>query len=89
LTTRPLVLEGHELVVNCDASNGSLAVEVLGADGSVQEGFRKEDCQRIQGDEISVPVQWGARGIGSLDQETIRLRFHVDNARLYAFAALD
>ena len=89
LTTKPLVLKGKALVVNCDASEGKVDVEVLDANGTVLQGFGKKECKSIQGDEISARVEWEASEISSLAQEPIRLRFYLDNAKLYAFATLD
>jgi hypothetical protein len=89
LTTKPFVLQGNALKVNCDASNGKLDVEILAADGGVLEGFAKEDCLSIRGDEISAEVKWAAREINNLGQQTVRLRFYVDHAKLYSFAVVD
>ena len=46
------------LAVNCDASNGELIVEVLDERGDVVEGFGREDCKGVRGDQISAPVEW-------------------------------
>jgi hypothetical protein len=88
LTTKPLILKGKELRVNCDASGSKINVEVLDVDGTVLQGFSKEACKGIRGDEIAARVEWEGSEFSSLDQKPIKLRFHMDNARLYSFVAL-
>ena len=89
LTTRPLALGDKGLAVNCDASNGELIVEVLDERGNVVEGFGREDCKGVRGDQISAPVEWREGQISSLGQAPIRLRFFLDNAKLYSFTPID
>ena len=70
--------------VNCDASNSELIVEMLDERGDVGEGFGREDCKGVRGDQVSAPVEWREGQISSLDQAPIRLRFFLDNAKLYS-----
>jgi hypothetical protein len=83
------VLGDKGLAVNCDASNGELIVEVLDERGDVVEGFGREDCKGVRGDQISAPLAWREGQISSLGQVAIRQRFFLDNADLYSFTSLN
>ena len=82
--TVPLSVSGDRLEVNVDASKGSLAVEVLSADGNPQPGFSKEDCEEIRLDDVRHVVRWNGNNRLKANQP-LRLRFHLKNAKLYRF----
>ena len=84
--THPLSFEGSELVINHSTSAaGSIRVEVQNEDGRPLDGFAMQDCQEIFGDEIERVVDWGSgSGLGALAGKTIRLRFAMQDADLYA-----
>lgn len=87
LTTRPLVFIGDTLEVNANATGGSIQVEALDADGNVIEGFAREDCTPLTTDSVRHVVTWRDDPDCHLIQATpIKLRFHIVDARLYAFA---
>jgi hypothetical protein len=86
LTTKPLVFLGDTLEVNADALGGSLTIEAIGADGQVIEGFGAADCAPITTDSVRHVVKWQDNlDCHQLQGRPIRLRFHLKNARLYAF----
>ena len=99
VTTRPLRFEGDRLEVNVraplEAADGSqssgrphgrFAVEVLDINSTPLPGYSKQDCDVFSGDEARLVVTWNGgpylRGLAGLP---VRLRFHLDNAALYAF----
>jgi len=85
LTTRPLRFSGSALFVNA-SSDGEIRVEVLDRAGRVIAPFTKEQCQPIVGDGTRLPVQWrGQTGLSALRGETVRFRFTLTRARLFAF----
>jgi hypothetical protein len=48
--------------------------------------YRAEHNSAIADDAVRIPVQWtGAQGFQPLPASTIRLKFHLMNAKLYAF----
>ena len=60
-------------------------MEVQNEDGRPLDGFAMQDCQEIFGDEIERVVDWGSgSGLGALAGKTIRLRFAMQDADLYA-----
>jgi hypothetical protein len=87
LTTVPLLMSGDRLIVNANASLGSVKVEILDAAGKPLEGFSKEDADSIQGDSVRHTARWKGRAdVSSLKGKPITLRFHIDRSKLYSFA---
>ena len=86
LTTKPLVFLGDTIEVNANAAGGSLTVEALDADGKVIEGFGVADCTPITTDSVRHVLIWKDNADCHLLQgRPIKLRFHLKNAKLYAF----
>ena len=72
-----------ELNVN---SSGSVKVAILNVDMSPIEGFGIDDCKSIDEDAIHKTVSWNqGSDVSSLAGKTVRLKFELDNAKLYAF----
>ncbi len=82
--TIPLRIPSNALQVNADARAGQIAVEVLTQDGQVQQGFSREECVPLTGNEIRHQVRWKSRTLADARQP-LRLRFVLNRARLYAF----
>ena len=85
LTTKPFVVKGEQLIVNTDATDGELRVEVLSEDRAPIQGYDAADCEPIATDELRAPVRWSDRSMKQLQGKTIRLRFQLDGAKLFAF----
>ncbi len=87
LATHPLVFEGEELELNYSTSAaGSIKVEVQDEGGNPLPGFALDDYPEMFGDEIEGVARWSrGTGIGSLAGKTMRLRFWLKDADLYAF----
>jgi hypothetical protein len=81
LTTRPVLAKGNFLFMNADAAKGEISAEVLDQDGNVLRA--KEDCAPVKIDGTCVAVRW-SKG-QDIANRPIKIRFHVKNARLYAF----
>jgi hypothetical protein len=79
-----LRVSGDRLELNADASKGSLSVEVLSADGKLQRGFSKEDCEEIRSNSVRHAVRWNGNNHLKIP-DVLRLRFHLRNAKLYSF----
>lgn len=80
LVTNPFVLSGDELFVNTDASNGSLEVTVLDADGNPLAV-----SQAIFGDQLHASLQWSSGDLASHLGETVSLQFTLQDASLYSY----
>jgi hypothetical protein len=86
VTTKPFRTHGRELRVNAKADCGRLRVEVLDERGIALPGFGRNECRVMQTDRVNEPMAW--KETGSLEKvqgRAIRLRFHLENVRLYAY----
>ena len=85
--TKPLVVEGSELRVNVDSWRGRVKVEVLNADdGQSFPGYTFDESIPAMVDSIDEPVRWREKAdLAELRGRTVRLRFSVLQAELYAF----
>mgnify|MGYP007073181728 FL=1 len=88
--TRPFVLEGAALALNIDAAHGSLAIEILDADGQPMTGFSGEHAAtHTSVDELRLTAKWPVKSdLSELVGETVRLRFRLQLADLYAFQVM-
>jgi len=84
--TKPLIWHGSALWVNADARTGALRVEVVGADGKPMQEMARDDCSPVSRDGVRLPIRWRkSNRLDSLEGKTVRLRFYLRNARIYAF----
>ncbi|HIC35975.1 MAG TPA: hypothetical protein EYO78_14330 [Gammaproteobacteria bacterium] len=84
----PLRIPDGRLEVNVDATQGSLAVEVLFPDGRIQPGFSAKTCSPIRGDHLHHPVNWTQIDLTQA-QQPLRLRFSLRQAKLYSFRIVE
>ena len=87
VTTVPVVLQGSTLYVNAHARPGTVSAEVLDVSGEPIRGFTHEDCQPMSNrDCLECPLYWrNDRRLTELAGRTVRVRFHVQGAKLYSF----
>ena len=86
LTTRPFLLGGDELRVNVKSDYGKLVAELLDLGGKVIPGYASGDCAEVSEDAVSTPVNWGnGPDLKKLQSQPVRIRFSLENARLYAY----
>ncbi|MDP7105686.1 MAG: hypothetical protein QGH41_01335, partial [Roseibacillus sp.] len=88
--TRPFEVEGDRLQVNVDATAGRVRVELLDAQGHPIPAFSGDAAKVYRGvDQLRMEPMWGNQaGLSPLKGQRIKLRFHLDNARLYSFQIL-
>jgi hypothetical protein len=91
LTTRPITFsKGDRLFVNVNTPDGRLRVEVLDADGRVIEGLSVTDSVPVSVDSTLEEIRWNShKSLAGLQNQPIRLRFHLTNGQLYAFWVSD
>ena len=80
LLTKPRRWPGRPLHVNADAPRGELRVEVLDGGGRVLAA-----SAALTGDTTDGTVRWASGSAEDLRGETVRLRFMLRQARLYAY----
>ncbi len=90
MTTRPIRFRGSRLVLNCSTSAaGSIRVEIQDEAGRPIPGYSLQDSREIFGDSVEQAVSWKRSGhLGSLSGRTVRLRFLLKDADLYALQFL-
>jgi len=95
LLTIPLLVKATRgLVVNADASKGTLRVQVCDAQDNVIEGLRFSDCAKITSDGTRLPVLWPdeketKRKLAELKGRQIKLEFELRDVSLFAFEFLE
>ena len=87
IVTRPFRLDGGKLEVNIDAGDGWVRVEVLDEAGKAIPGYSAGAARQHKDvDELRLAPQWKSRGdLSQLKGKTVKLRFTLQNAKLYAF----
>jgi hypothetical protein len=98
--TRPLVFEGSRLVLNVKA-DGFVRAAIMDLSGTTlcalgtpvvdpprckTDIFGIDQCDAIKGDSVRHVVTWNGRSdIGRFAGEVVRVRFEMQNAKLFAF----
>ena len=82
--TVPLPEDAAGLEVNANAEGGQVRVELCGADGRVLDGFSREDCLPLSGDELRWQVKWRAGDISRIKRD-VKIRFVMNRSKLYSF----
>lgn len=87
LTTKPFRFTGTRLVINADATGGSVRVALLTESGQELPGFGATDCAPLQQrSDLDWNVAWsGAPSLALQQGQPVRLKFLLTNARLYTF----
>ncbi|MCZ6678658.1 MAG: hypothetical protein O7E52_15605 [Candidatus Poribacteria bacterium] len=89
ITTTPLRSNGGSLSLNVKSDYGNVLVECLDPANQPIPGYSKDDCLPIQVDSVDAQVKWRDKAdLAELKEKPFKLRFHLFNARLYAYRAL-
>lgn len=83
LLTRPIEVRGS-LWINAEAK-GSIRVSVHDVNDRPLPGWSEEDCSPFSGDQLEAELKWGDRTLEDLHGQIVRLRFHLDEAKLFSF----
>ncbi|MCK5328321.1 MAG: hypothetical protein KAR36_06940, partial [Candidatus Latescibacteria bacterium] len=85
--TKPLTVDGRELHINVDSWRGQVRAEILDAStGRPIPGFGREESVPAVTDHIDATLRWDNKpDISELRGRTVRLRFWILRAQLYAF----
>ena len=86
MLTKPILVTGKQLVLNNSTSaNGSIYVEIQTADGEPIPGYTLRECKLMVGDSLERAVAWDTTDdLSSLSGQTVRLRFVMKDADIYA-----
>ena len=88
--TKTFKLKGDKLQVNVNAVAGNVKVELLDPTGKPIPGFSGDAAKTYRGyDNLRLEPKWkGQVDLSAIKGKNVRLRFHLTNAKLYAFQAL-
>lgn len=91
LITKPITFSGNKLTVNISSSAaGGGFVELQDANGQPIPGYTLAECTELNTDDLARVVTWkNGSDIRSLAGKTVRLRFRLKDADLYAFQFVD
>ena len=81
MLTKSLTLDGKELRLNADASQGYVTVSVTDDIGTPLDGYTS---RRIVGDQLDASVEF-PQPFEALRDKEIRLQFQLRNASLYSY----
>lgn len=84
LTTRTVTFNGSHLFVNANVE-GELRVEVLDERGQPIAPLTRERCRPLRTDHTRALVEWSGGSIAQVAGRRVKLRFWLDEGRLYAF----
>ena len=86
MLTKPMQFSGEKLTLNLSTSSaGSIRVEIQDEAGGPLKGYSLEDSDVVFGDEIAQVVTWKKKAdVSALAGQTVRLRFVMKDADLYA-----
>ena len=86
MTTRLIQFEGEKLIINADAENGYILVELTDEEGKAIPGYTKEECVPFNKDEIHGQVQWKSnKNLATVREKAVHIKFHMQSARLFSF----
>lgn len=86
LVTKPLTFTGERLVLNADASGGSVRVELQDATGKPIPGFTLAECVPFRENAVAGRATWkSGSNLASIAGRPVRLNIEVARARLFAF----
>ena len=91
LITKPLVFSGKRLSLNyATSAAGSLRVELQNGAGLPLRGFSLADADELFGDSVDQQAMWrGSADVAALQGKTVRLRFTLKDADVFAFQFRD
>ena len=87
VVTRPFKLEGDKLMVNVDARDGTVSVEVLDEAGQPLSGFSAaEIVPATRLDELRWQPYWKKHtDLSTIRGKIVQLKFQLRDAKLYSF----
>ena len=87
ITLKPISFDNvKSLSLNADASEGSIRIELLDADGYRLRGFSKDDAMPLTTDSLQHTVRWKQSTLAELPKGKYMLRLHLDNAEVFALS---
>jgi len=83
-TTKPIEVAGKRLHVNAEASTGSVRAALLDEAGKPLAPFTAAACAPASGSGVRQPLRWRTGSLGSIAGRRVRVKFHLQNAKLFS-----
>ena len=80
----PVPPGAQALTVNADAADGQVLVELCAAGGAVLDGFSRQRCVPLRGNELDWRVAWKTADLAAV-REAVKIRFILTRSRLYSY----
>lgn len=87
LESQPMVWPGGDLLLNANASEGTIEARIKRPDGGDFDGFSFEDSIPLRQDGRRLKVVWKEAGMNDLKNEAIQIELRFTNADVFAFLA--
>ena len=87
IVTKKLKFTGSKLTLNAkaDGTGNYIKVELLDSNGSVINGYSKNDCTTINSDNVEHTVSWtGGSDISSLAGQEIQVKIYTKGSKVYS-----
>ena len=87
VTTKPIEFAGRRLSINAKAdAHAQVRVEALDVAGQPIANYSADDCVPVRENHVDAEIKWKNRtDVSELAGRPIRLRFHLQNARIYSY----
>jgi hypothetical protein len=86
MATRLLTFGGDRLVINADAENGFVRVELTDREGTPIPGYTRDESVPFTRDDLRGDTRWSSgRSVAELQGKPVRILFQMRTARLYSF----
>jgi hypothetical protein len=86
VTTKPFRLDGTRLLVNLAARGGEVRIELLDESSQPIASYSGQDSAVAKDiDNLRWSPRWPGGGLDSLNGKIVRIKFHMQNATVYAF----
>lgn len=85
MTTKPFLSQGGQLFVNAETKDGAVMAEIVDA-GTYQplSGFSAAESIPVRGDHLRAQLRWNHQ-LSLPEERPVRVRFQLQQAKLYAF----
>jgi len=89
MLTFPMLLNGDTLKLDADARGGRITASVEKFDGSVAEGFARDDATDLTGEFVEGEIHFKGGSLRQFGDQPVRIVVHMTrDARLYALGVL-
>ena len=83
--TERIMVGAPRLLLNLNARCGEVAVAVYDEEGDPIEGYGRDDCSAVSGDQVDAEITWNGMNLEPLEGRELYLRLWIRYGTLYAY----